>query len=41
MTNKGKVWLVGAGPSDIGLMTVKGKEVLENAKVVVYDGLVG
>lgn len=37
----GKVWLVGAGPSDAGLMTVKGKEVLKQAEVVVYDALVG
>lgn len=37
----GKVWLVGAGPSDAGLMTVKGKQVLEQAQVVVYDALVG
>lgn len=37
----GKVWLVGAGPSDPGLMTVKGCEVLSRADVVVYDALVG
>ena len=37
----GKVWLVGAGPSDVGLFTLKGKEVLEKAEVVVYDALVG
>lgn len=37
----GKVWLVGAGPSDVGLMTMKGKKVLEQAEVVVYDALVG
>lgn len=37
----GKVWLVGAGPSDVGLMTIKGKQVLEQAEVVVYDALVG
>lgn len=37
---KGKVWLVGAGPGDIGLLTVKGKQVLESAEVVVYDALV-
>lgn len=37
----GKVWLVGAGPSDPGLFTLKGKEVLEKAQVVVYDALVG
>ncbi|KMT21840.1 uroporphyrinogen-III C-methyltransferase [Clostridium cylindrosporum] len=38
---KGKVWLVGAGPSDVGLFTLKGREVLEKADVVVYDKLVG
>ncbi len=37
----GKVWLVGAGPGDIGLFTRKGMEVLQNAQVVVYDSLVG
>ena len=38
---KGKVWLVGAGPGDRGLFTLKGLEVLQNAEVVVYDALVG
>ena len=37
----GKVWLVGAGPGDIGLFTIKGMETLKNAEVVVYDSLVG
>ena len=37
----GKVWLVGAGPGDAGLFTLKGQEVLNKAKVVVYDSLVG
>jgi len=36
----GKVWLVGAGPHDTGLLTLKGKSVLERADVVVYDHLV-
>lgn len=38
---KGKVWLVGAGPGDPGLMTQKGRKVLEEADVVVYDALIG
>ena len=37
----GRVWLVGAGPSDPGLFTLKGREVLEKAEVVVYDALAG
>ena len=37
----GKVWLVGAGPGDRGLLTLKGLEVLREAEVVVFDALVG
>jgi len=37
--NKGKVYLVGAGPGDPALITVKGRQILENADVVVYDNL--
>jgi len=35
----GHVFLVGAGPGDPGLMTVKGMEILRSAEVVVYDAL--
>ena len=36
-----KVWLVGAGPSDAGLLTLKAKHLIQNAEVILYDSLVG
>ena len=37
--NKGKVILVGAGPGDPGLITLRGMEALKEADVVVFDHL--
>src|SRR5437867_5344169 len=35
----GKVYLVGAGPGDLGLVTLCAKECIENADVIIYDHL--
>src|SRR2546422_7227 len=36
---KGKCYLVGAGPGDLGLVTLRAKECVEQAEVLVYDYL--
>jgi len=36
---KGKVFLVGAGPGDLGLVTLRAKQCIERADVIVYDSL--
>lgn len=40
MTNKGKVYIMGAGPGDLELLTLKGKRAVEEADCIVYDRLI-
>ncbi|MCX6934783.1 MAG: SAM-dependent methyltransferase, partial [Verrucomicrobia bacterium] len=40
MSKKVNVWFVGAGPGHPGLMTVRGRDILSRADVVLYDRLV-
>ncbi len=40
MENRGIVYLIGSGPGDPGLITLKGKECLERADVIIYDYLI-
>jgi uroporphyrinogen III methyltransferase/synthase len=38
-TGEGRVYLVGGGPGDLGLVTLRAKECIERADVIVYDHL--
>ncbi len=40
-TQKGKVYLVGSGPGDPELLTIKAKRLIERAEVILYDQLPG
>jgi len=31
-----RIYLVGGGPGDPGLLTIKGKEILKNSDIVIY-----
>jgi len=39
-SEKGKVYLIGAGPGDPGLITVKGRRLIDEADCIIYDYLV-
>ncbi|MEE1550571.1 MAG: SAM-dependent methyltransferase, partial [Nitrospinaceae bacterium] len=39
-SHNGHVILIGAGPGDVGLLTLKGKDWLSRADVIIYDYLV-
>ena len=36
----GKVWLAGAGPGDLGLLTLKTAALIGESDVIVYDALI-
>ncbi len=38
-TEPGRCYLVGAGPGDLGLVTLRAKQLIERAEVVIYDYL--
>jgi len=40
MTEKGRVYIIGAGPGDPGLITLRGVQCIQEADVIIYDHLV-
>lgn len=40
MNKKGKVYIMGAGPGDAELLTLKGKRAIEEADCIIYDRLI-
>ena len=40
MTGKGRVYIIGAGPGDPGLITLRGVQCIREADVIIYDHLV-
>jgi len=37
---QGKIYLIGAGPGDVGLLTLKGYQLISQADVILYDHLI-